>query len=67
MTARKAPVYICFIPNVVNTELEMLFIWGKLPVPNEERTVAAAKKAPMKAPVFMILPLFVVIFNLFFI
>ena len=34
------------IPKDASIELEMLLIWGRFPVPKDERTVAKAKSIP---------------------
>ena len=44
--ARIPPVNILSIPNEANIEFEILLIWGRLPVPNDESTVANANKIP---------------------
>ncbi len=46
--AMMAPVMTCLMPKVAKTELDMLFICGKLPDPKDERTVATAKKPPIQ-------------------
>ena len=56
-TASIAPVIFSSIPNVRNMDVDILLIWGRLPVPKEERMVATAKKAPSQVPIRMIFPL----------
>ncbi len=52
INARNAPVIILSNPNDAYIELEMLLICGRLPVPNDERTVAIEKMTAIHLKTF---------------